>query len=227
MTQYNTLNVKLSNSQLNKLKSAIKNGTEVILNLSSNLIRNSNNETNFPTKLLWTDTQVSKIRKAFANSSSANIKFSKTHLSKVLRLGEFLRGILILGNILSSVAKKGTDTLRNLGKNFLDKQIDSFNKEYITTSGITLTNNEIKDMKVIKFLENRGILLKETTRKITCQEGGFLNFLRQLMPAGSPLIKSLFTQLANNVLLPFRLSAAMPATDAAIHKKFKDQELQH
>ena len=78
MTQYNTLNVKLSNSQLNKLKSAIKNGTEVTLNLSSNLIRNSNDETNFPHKLLLTDTQVSKICKAFANGLSANIKFSKT-----------------------------------------------------------------------------------------------------------------------------------------------------
>ena len=77
MTQYNTLNVKLSNSQLNKLKSAIKNGTEVTLNLSSNLIGNSNGETNFPHKLLLTNTQVSKIRKAFANGSSANIKFSK------------------------------------------------------------------------------------------------------------------------------------------------------
>ena len=48
MTQYNTLNVKLSNSQLNKLKSAIKNGTGLTFNLSSNLIRNSNDETNFP-----------------------------------------------------------------------------------------------------------------------------------------------------------------------------------
>ena len=78
MTEYNTLNVKLSNSQLNKLKSAIKSGTEVTLNLSSNLIENSNDETNFPHKLLLTDKKVSKIRKAFANGSSANIKFSKT-----------------------------------------------------------------------------------------------------------------------------------------------------
>ena len=42
MTQYNTLNVKLSNSQLNKLKSGMKNETEVILNLLSNLMVNSN-----------------------------------------------------------------------------------------------------------------------------------------------------------------------------------------
>ena len=48
MTQYNTLNVKLSNSQLNKLKFAIKNRTEVTLNLSSNLIGKSDDETNFP-----------------------------------------------------------------------------------------------------------------------------------------------------------------------------------
>ena len=75
MTQYNTLNVKLSNSQLNKLKSAIKNGTKVTLKILSNLIGNSKDETNFPYKLLLTDTQVSKIYKASANGSSANIKF--------------------------------------------------------------------------------------------------------------------------------------------------------
>ena len=48
MTQYNNLNVKLSNSQLNKLKFAIKNETEVVLRLSSNVIVYSNDETNFP-----------------------------------------------------------------------------------------------------------------------------------------------------------------------------------
>ena len=67
MNQYNMLNVKLSNSQLDKLKSAIKNETEVTLNLSSNLIGNSYNETNFSYKLLLTNTQVSKIRVAFPN----------------------------------------------------------------------------------------------------------------------------------------------------------------
>ena len=78
MTQYNTLNVKLSNYQFSKLKSGMKNGTEATLNLSSNLIRNSNNETNFPNKSILTDTQLSKIFKAFVNGSSANIKFSRT-----------------------------------------------------------------------------------------------------------------------------------------------------
>ena len=70
MTQYNTLKVNLSNSQLIKLKSGIKNGTEATLNLPTNLIGNSNNETNFPHKLLLTDTQVSKISRALTDGSS-------------------------------------------------------------------------------------------------------------------------------------------------------------
>ena len=69
------LNVKLYNSQFSKLKSRIKNSAKLTLNLSSNLIGNSNDETNFPHKLLLTDTQVSDVYKAFANGSSANIKF--------------------------------------------------------------------------------------------------------------------------------------------------------
>ena len=65
MPQYNSLNVKQSNSQLNKLKSAIKDETEVLLRLSSNMI--ADNETNFAHKLLLTKRQVSSLRKAFAN----------------------------------------------------------------------------------------------------------------------------------------------------------------
>ena len=66
MTQYNMLNVKLSNSKHNKLKSAIKTGTQVTLNLSSNIVGDSNDENNFLHKLLLTNTQVSKFHKAFA-----------------------------------------------------------------------------------------------------------------------------------------------------------------
>ena len=62
MTHYISLNVKLSNSQINKLKSAIKNKTKVVLKLSSNMIGNSDDETNFPHKLLLNDRQVSKFR---------------------------------------------------------------------------------------------------------------------------------------------------------------------
>ena len=76
MIQYNRVNSRLSNSQLNKLKSAIKNETEVVLRLFSNMI--GDNEANFPHQLLLTNTQVSNLREAFSNNSSVDIKFSKT-----------------------------------------------------------------------------------------------------------------------------------------------------
>ena len=94
MTQYNTLNVKLSNSQSNKSKSAIKNGTEVTLNISSNIVGDSNDENNLPHKLLLTNIQVPKLRKAFTNNSSANIKFPNTRLFKIVQKGEFLGRLL-------------------------------------------------------------------------------------------------------------------------------------
>ena len=94
MTQYNSLNVKLSNSQLNKLKSAIKNETDVVLRLSSNMIGRSDNETNFPYKLLLTNRQVANLRKAFAKHTSTNIKLSKAQLSKMMQSGGFLGRLL-------------------------------------------------------------------------------------------------------------------------------------
>ena len=92
MTQCNSLNVKLSNSQLNKFKSAIKNETEVVLRLSSNMI--GDNKTNFLHKLLLTNRQVANIRKAFANNSSTDIKLSKAQLSKMIQSGGFLGRLL-------------------------------------------------------------------------------------------------------------------------------------
>ena len=68
MTQCNILNVTLSNSQLNKFTSAIKNENEVVLRLSSNMI--GDNETNFPHKLLLTNRQVSNLRKTYQLISS-------------------------------------------------------------------------------------------------------------------------------------------------------------
>ena len=94
MTQCSSLNVKLSNSQLSKLKSAINNDSEVVLRLSLDMIGNSDDESNSPHKLLLTDRQVSNIRKTFANSSTADIKFSKTQLSKMVQLGGFLGKLL-------------------------------------------------------------------------------------------------------------------------------------
>ena len=114
MTQYNASNVKLSDSHLNKLKYAIKNGTEVTLSFSSNIVGHSNGEINFPHNLLLTNTQVSKLHKALSNNSSANIKLSKTQLHKIGQSGGFLgrllgpllkTGLSLIGNVLKPLAK--------------------------------------------------------------------------------------------------------------------------
>ena len=99
MTQYNSLNVKLSNSQLNKLKSAIKNETGVVLRLSSNMV--GDDETNFHHKLLLTTRQIGNLLKAFPNKSSTDIKLSKTQLSKMIQSGGFF------GRLLGSLLKTG------------------------------------------------------------------------------------------------------------------------
>ena len=114
MTQYNTLNVKLSNSKFNYLKLGMKNVTEKTLKISSNVVSDFNDENSFPHKLLLTNTQVSKLRKALANGLSSNIKLSKTRFHKtwqsVETLGTLFWPLLkswlpLIENVLRSLAK--------------------------------------------------------------------------------------------------------------------------
>ena len=108
MTQYNSLNVKLSDSQLHKLKSAIKNESEVVLRLSSNMI--GDDETNFPHKLLLTNRQVANLCKAFANYLSLGIKLSKSPIPKMIQSGRFL------GRLLGPLLKTGLPLMKNVIK---------------------------------------------------------------------------------------------------------------
>ena len=76
--------------------------------------------------------------------------------------------------------KRAPESNRNATRFFVNKEINKLNKKFISSNGsvITLTHNEIKDIiNLIKYLKNRGMLLKRTTNKIFSQEGGFLNFL--------------------------------------------------
>ena len=117
MTQYNSLNVKLSNSQLNKLKSAIKNETDVILRLPSNMVGNSDNETNFPHKSLLTNRHVRSLRKTFANHKSTDIKSPKTQLSNMIQLGGFLAKLL--GQLLRTGLPLMKSVIQPLAKSVL------------------------------------------------------------------------------------------------------------
>ena len=168
MTQYNGLNVKLSNSQLNKFKSAIKNDTEVVLRLSSNVI--GENETNFPQKLLLTNRQVSNLHKAFANHLSADIKLSKTQLSKMIQSGRFLgrllgpllkTGLPLMKNVIKPLAKS---VLIPLGLTVAASAADAGIHKKILGSGhnnnitLIISNDEINDIiKIVKSLEDSGL----------------------------------------------------------------------
>ena len=131
MTQYNTFSVKLSNSELNKLKSGIKNNTEVTLNISPNLIGNSDDETNFPHKFLLTDTEFSKIRKAFANSLWANTTFSKTQLSKLIQSGIFyIFNLVNPAEVVYKIPNKANNLSNKVSLDKVRKTADTSRKKF-------------------------------------------------------------------------------------------------
>ena len=203
MTKYNSLNVKLSNSQLNKFKSAIKNETEVVLRLSSNMI--GDDETNFPHKLLLTNRQVANFCKAFANNLSVDIKLSKTQISKMIqsggslgrRLGPLLKtGLPLIKNVIKPLAKS---VLIPLGLTAAASAADAGIHKKILGSGNTtliISNEEMNDiMKIVQALEDSNILLKGVTKtvqnEVKEQKGGFLSML--LGTLGASLLGNLLT----------------------------------
>ena len=169
----------------------------------------------------------------------ANIKLSKTQLSKMVQLGGFIY-INVIFNITKSRYKVVFDGLNKEEEKVQDNDFVKMAKTarkciYLAKdklrkmskarlkihkgSGLTLTENEIKDiMKVMNSLESREILLKEATRKITSQKGEFLNFFRPLMTTGLSLMKNVLTPLAQSIWVPLGLMATVSATDAAIIK---------
>ena len=194
MTQYNSLNVKLLNSQLSKLKSAVRNETDVLFRVSSNMIGNSDDNTNFLHELLFTNRQVANLRKAFAKNTSTDIKLSKTQLSKMIQsegflgrlLGPLLRkGLPLMKSVIKPLAKS---VLVPLGLTAAASAADAGIHEKILGSGhnnnttLIISNEEMDDiLKIVKSLEDSGVLLKgvsETIQNETKQQRGrFLSML--------------------------------------------------
>ena len=171
MTQYNSLNVKLSNSQLNKLKSSIKNESDVVLRISSNMFSNSNDNTNFRHELLLTNRQVTNIRKAFAKNISTDIKLSKTQLSKMIQSGGFLGNLLgkLAGPLMKVAMPLAKNVLAPLGISAAMSAIDGSLKKKMFGSGTTtliISNDEMDILKIVKSLENSGLLLKGVSETI-------------------------------------------------------------
>ena len=181
----------MSNLQLNKLKSGIKNGTKVTLKISSNVVGDSNDENNFPHKLSLTDTQILKLRKIFANNFSANIKLSKTQLYKIGQSGGFLgrrlgpllkTGLPLTGNVLKPLDKS---VLIPVGLTAAAAATDSATHKKMFGSGNTtliISNEELNDiMKIVNSLEGSGLLIKGVSHAIKNeakeQKGRFLRML--------------------------------------------------
>ena len=174
MTQYNRLNTKLSNLQLNKLKSAIKYENDVVIRLSLSMIGDSNDKSNFPHELLLKKRQVSSIRKVFADNSSVDIKFSKAQLSKMIQSGGFLSkllgpllkaGLTLIKNVITPLAKS---VLIPLGLTAAASAADAGIHKKILGSGnnttLIISNKDIEDLiKIKKSFEHSGLLLKGVT----------------------------------------------------------------
>ena len=177
MTQYNRVNVKLSTSQLSKLKSAIKNENDVVIRLSLNMIGDSNDKGTFPHELLLTNRQVSSIRKAFANNSSVDIKFPKAQLSKMIQSGGFLGkllgpllkvGLPLMKSVITPLAKS---ILIPLGLTVASAAADAGIHKKILGSGnnttLIISNKDMDDLiKIVKSREDSGLLLKGITESV-------------------------------------------------------------
>ena len=181
MVKYSKINCKLTNVQLNKFKKPVKSNEGATLRLC---IRNFN-KNEHPHELLLTTRQNTKLRNALNNNSAADIKLSKTQIKKKIQSGGFL------GKLLSKLASPLMKVALPLAKNALAPlgltaaMSESIQKK-IHGSGATkgagakliIEQEDMNDiMKIIKALENSGILLKGVSKTIKNetkeQRGGF------------------------------------------------------
>ena len=145
-----------------------------VLRLSSNMIGNPNDETNFPHKLL-TNRQVANLRKAFANKSSTDIKLSKTQLSKMIQSGGFLdrllgpllkTGLSLIKNVIKPLAKS---VLIPLALGLTAAADAGIHKKILGSGTATLitSNEEMEEiMKIVKCLDDSGLSLKRVSETI-------------------------------------------------------------
>ena len=175
MTQYNRVNVKLSTSQLNKLKSAIKNENDVVIRLSPNMIGDSNDKGNCPHELLLINRQLSIFY----------IKFSKAQLSKMMQsggalgklLGPLLKaGLPLMKSVIIPLAKR---VLIPLGLTAAASAADAGIHKKILGSGnnttLIISNKDMDDLiKIVKSLEDCGLLLKGITESVQNEIKDFL-----------------------------------------------------
>ena len=195
MVEYSKVNCKLKNVQLYKLKKAVKSNEGATLRLS---IRNFNKDEH-PHELLLTTRQNTKLRNALNNNSATDIKLSKTQVKKIIQSGGFLGKLLrkLAGPLMKAALPLAKNVFAPLGLTAAMSAIDGSIQKKIHGSGVKLIieQEDMKDMKIIKALENSGILLKGVSKTIKNetkkQRGGFLSML--LGTLGASLLGNLLT----------------------------------
>ena len=196
MVEYSEVNCKLTNVQLNKLKKAVKSNEGVTLRLG---IRNFNKDER-PHKLLLTTRQNTKLRNALYNNSATDIKLSKAQIKKIIQSGGFLGKLLskLAGPLMKVAFALAKNVIALLGLTAAMSAIDGSIQKKIHGSGVKLIieQEDMNDvMKIIKALENSGILLKGASKAIKNetkeQKDGFLSML--LGTLGTSLLGNLLT----------------------------------
>ena len=168
MVEYSKVNVKLLDTQLKKLKTAVKNKRGTTLRMSLKMV----DENDLLHKLLLTTRQKTKLRNAFNDNMSTDIKLSKAQISKIIQSGGFLGSLLSkLADPLMKVAiPLAKNVLAPLGITAAASAIDAGIQKKIHGSGTTtliISNKEMNDiMKIVQALEDSNNLLKGVTKTI-------------------------------------------------------------
>ena len=219
MVEYSEVNCKFSNVQLNKFKKAVKSNEGATLTLG---IKNFN-KIEHPHELLLTTRQNTKLRNAISNNSATNIKLSKAQIKKIIESETFLGKLLskLAGPLMKVTLPLAKNVLAPLGLAASMSAIDGSIQKKIHDSGVKLIieQNDMKDiMKIIKALENSGILLKGVSKTIKNetkeQRGGFLSML--LGTLGASLLGNLLTGGKRSVASRAKGEGIMRAGDGIV-----------
>ena len=182
MVEYSKVNVKLLDRQLKQLKTAVKDKTGATLRMSLKMLDGND----LPHELLLTTRQKTKLRNAFNNNMSTDLKLSKAQISKIIQSGGFLGSLLskLAGPLMKVAVPLAKNVLAPLGITAAASAVAGIQKK-IHGSGTTtliISNKEMNDiMKIVHALEDSNILPKGVTKTIKNeakeQKGGFLGKL--------------------------------------------------
>ena len=204
MANYQEAIVKLTNTQLNKLKSAAKNNTGTTLKITKKIFQNEE----LPQELILTTGKITKIRNTFASNMSTNIKIIKSQLDKIIQSGGFLCSWLNkLGKkkVVTDLAIPfARDKLPGLVSNAASKRIIS-GKETVRTGKVftlIISSEDIDDfIKVVMPLEDSGVLIDGVTEavihQIKKQEGEFLAAL--LAPLAASVVQPIISSVVKRI----------------------------